>query len=64
MFWIISVSGLLALIIFLLLSNRIERQRKTFEKIRSSWGKPKKEPLSFDRIAAGYPSDGLVVGLI
>jgi hypothetical protein len=36
MFWIISVSGLLALIIFLLLSNRIERQRKTFEKIRSS----------------------------
>jgi len=50
MFWILSVSGLLVFIIFLLLRIRNERQRKISEKIRSSWGKPKKEPLPFDRI--------------
>lgn len=50
MAWIIVVFGLLALVIFYVVNQRKQRERKTTEKIRSSWGNPKKEPLSFDRI--------------
>lgn len=50
MVWLIVILGSLALIVALLVSNKREREAKVTEKIRSTWGHPKKDPIPFDRV--------------
>ena len=50
MVWLILISGFLALIVLLLVSSKRDRDRDTLEKIRSSWGQPKRGHFPFDRI--------------